>query len=89
MTVEKKGYEVFNISALSPFSREETYDLLHDAPSVLLRHFPNINKLFAEKGWKPPKSIDRVYSIDKAKKILNYCPSFNFDTLLDIKKDTQ
>ena len=88
-TVEMKGYEVFNISALSPFSRDETYELLHEAPSVLLRHFPNINKLFAKKGWKLPKSIDRVYSIDKAKKILNYRPSFNFDTLLDIKKDTQ
>ncbi|NIM58942.1 MAG: NAD-dependent epimerase/dehydratase family protein [Candidatus Aminicenantes bacterium] len=88
MTVEKKGYDVFNISALSPFSRDETYELFHEAPSVLLRHFPNINKLFAKKGWKLPKSIDRVYSIDKAKKILNYCPSFNFGTLLDIKKNT-
>ncbi|NIO49305.1 MAG: NAD-dependent epimerase/dehydratase family protein [Candidatus Aminicenantes bacterium] len=89
MTAERKGYEVFNISALSPFSRDETYYLFHDAPSVLLRHFPNINKLFAEKGWKLPKSIDRVYSIDKAKKILNFRPNFNFDTLLDIKKYTQ
>jgi nucleoside-diphosphate-sugar epimerase len=88
MTVEKKGYGVFNISSLSPFSRDEIYDLFHDAPSVLLRHFPSINKLFAKKGWKLPKSIDRVYSIDKAIKILNYRPSFNFDTLLDIKKDT-
>ncbi len=89
MTAEKKGYEVFNISAFSPFSRDETYDLLHDAPSVLLRHFPNINKLFAKKGWMLPNSIDRIYSIDKAKKYLNYRPSFNFNTLIDIKKDTQ
>ena len=89
MKAEKKGYEVFNISALSPFSRDETYDLLHDAPSVLLRHYPDIDKLFAQRGWELPRSIDRVYSIDKAKKILNYCPNFNFDTLLDIKKHTQ
>jgi len=83
MTVEKKGYEVFNISALSPFSRDETHDLLHDAPSVLLHHFPNIDKLFAKKGWELPKSIDRVYSIDKAEKILNYHPSFNFNSLIE------
>jgi len=89
MAAEKKGYEVFNISAFSPFSREETYNLLHNAPSVLLRHFPNIDKVFAKKGWKLPESIDRIYSIDKAKKILNYRPSFNFNTLIDIKKDTQ
>ncbi len=86
MTVEKKGYEVFNISSLSPFSKDETYNLFHDAPSVLSRHFPNINELFAEKGWKLPKSIDRVYSIDKAKKILNYRPNFNFDTLIRYQK---
>ena len=82
MTAETKGYEVFNISALSPFSRDETYDLLHDAPSVLLHHFPNIDKVFAKKGWTLPQSIDRVYSIEKAKKHLNYCPNFNFNSLL-------
>jgi UDP-glucose 4-epimerase len=87
MTAENKGYEVLNISALPPFSRNETYDLLHNAPSVLLRHFPNIDKLFAKKGWELPKCIDRVYSIEKAKKIINYSPSYNFNTLIDKLKD--
>jgi len=76
----KNGYEVFNISAASPFSRDETYDLFHDAPSILLHHFPNVDNLFAKRGWKLPKNIDRVYSIAKAKKILDYRPKFNFDT---------
>ena len=88
MTAEVKGYDVFNISAQSPFSRDETYDLLHDAPSVLMRHFPNIDELFAEKGWKLPISIDRVYSIDKAKRILDYRPANNFESLMGIKKDS-
>ncbi len=87
MTAENKGYEVLNISALPPFSRNETYDLFHDAPNVLLRYFPDIDKLFAKKGWKLPKRIDRVYSIDKAKKIINYSPSFNFNTLIEMLKD--
>lgn len=87
MTAESKGYEVMNISALPPFSRNETYDLLHDAPSVLLRHFPDIDKLFAKKGWKLPECIDRVYSIEKAKKIINYSPRYNFNTLIEMLKD--
>jgi len=83
MTAETEGYGVFNISALSLFSREETYDLFHDAPSVILRHFPDIDSIFAKKGWILPQSIDRVYSVEKAKKTLNYRPSFNFDTLIE------
>lgn len=86
LAMEKRpsGYGVFNISAGSPFSKDETRDLLHDAPGVLLRHFPNIEEVFAEKGWKLPRSIDRVYSIEKAKQYLNYRPRYNFDSLLDI-----
>jgi len=86
MEAEMKGYEVFNISALSPFSRDEAHDLFHDAASVLLRHFPKIDKLFAQRGWKLPERIDRVYSIDKAQKILNYRPKFNFDTFVKTRR---
>jgi len=87
MTAETEGYGVFNISALSPFSRDETYDLFHDAPNVLLRRFPDLGSLFAKKGWELPESIDRVYSIERAKNILGYCPSFNFDTLIKTEND--
>jgi UDP-glucose 4-epimerase len=85
MGKEMGGYKVFNISGESPFSEDETVDLLHDAGGVLLRHFPSIEKAFAKKGWKLPKSIDRVYSIEKAKKFLDYCPQFNFDALIGVK----
>jgi nucleoside-diphosphate-sugar epimerase len=86
MTTDNKGYEVLNISALPPFSRNETYDLFHDASKVLRHHFPDIDKLFAKKGWELPKSIDRVYSIDKARKIIDYSPSYNFNILIDMLK---
>jgi UDP-glucose 4-epimerase len=85
MEKEMDGYEVFNISGESPFSEDETVDLLHDAGGVLLRHFPSIEKAFAKKGWKLPKSIDRVYSIEKAKALLDYRPRHNFDFLMGIK----
>jgi nucleoside-diphosphate-sugar epimerase len=88
MSSETEGYGTFNISALSPFFRNETYDLFHDAPSVLLRHFPDIGSIFAKKGWELPKSIDRVYSIEKAKEILNYRPRYNFDTLIETRSKT-
>ena len=89
MTADVKRYDVFNISAQSPFFRDEIDDLLFDATNVLLRHFPDIDKLFSKKGWELPRSIDRVYSIEKAKKILDYHPANNFDSFMGIRKDSQ
>jgi UDP-glucose 4-epimerase len=82
MEVDSKGYEIFNISASSPFSENETHELLHDAPHVLLCHFPSLDKQFAQRGWKLPKSIDRVYVIHKAEKKLGYRPRYNFEDYL-------
>lgn len=82
MEKEMAGYAAFNISAASPFSKDETRELYHDAPGVLIRHFPNIEDVFAKKGWKLPQNIDRVYSIEKAQQNLGYSPRYNFDTLM-------
>ncbi len=35
-----QGYEMFNISCQSPFSREEVEELKENADNVILRHFP-------------------------------------------------
>lgn len=82
MEVDSKGYDIFNISARSPFSENETHELFHDAPRVLLRHFPSLDKQFAQRSWKLPKSIDRVYVIHKAEKQLGYRPKYNFEDYL-------
>lgn len=83
---EIKDYDVFNISARSPFSENETHELLYDAPAVLLRHFPSLDKLFVQRGWKLPKSIDRVYVIQKAEMHLGYRPEHNFKDYLKEQK---
>lgn len=82
LKAEIPEFDIFNISARSPFTEDETQELLHNAPKVLLRHFPTFDRLFSQKGWKLPQSIDRVYVIEKAEKHLHYRPRFNFETLL-------
>jgi nucleoside-diphosphate-sugar epimerase len=74
----KPGFEVFNISARSPFWRSETRELLENAPAVIARHFPKAAELFAARKWKLPERIDRVYVIDKAARDLGYQPRHNF-----------
>jgi nucleoside-diphosphate-sugar epimerase len=80
-----QGYETFNISCRSPFSRDEAEELKKNADNVILRHFPWAKEEFLKRGWSLPKTIDRVYVIEKATKLLRYHPSHNFPELFEKK----
>jgi len=72
------GTDIFNISADSPFQQTETRVLFKDPWRVIDRIYPEASKLYDQMRWEKPSSIDRVYVIDKAKRILNYHPRDNF-----------
>jgi UDP-glucose 4-epimerase len=71
-------YDLFNISARSPFQESDLPELWCDAPAVLRRHIPGIEQLFARRGWILPERIDRVYVIARAEERLGYQPRYNF-----------
>lgn len=75
-------FQAFNISAQSPFHREDCPDLLARAPSVLARRVPGVERIYEERSWPMPQSIDRVYVIDKATQALGYRPRWNFSEWL-------
>ena len=72
------GFEAFNISARSPFAREDVEALFQDPRQVILKYHPSVEQEFRQRGWQFPERIDRVYSIEKAEKMLDYHPRFNF-----------
>ncbi len=75
------GYQVFNISARSPFAKSECRALLLSAGSVLAAHHPWAVAEFARRGWGLPESIDRVYVVEKAIAGLGYRPEHDFESL--------
>lgn len=75
-------FEVFNISAQSPFKPEDTTELLQNAPAVIRRRCPELEWEFTKRGWRLPPSIDRVYIITKAEKILGFSPRYNYEEFL-------
>ena len=79
------GTDTFNISADPPFKQTETSELLKDPWNVIDRIYPNASKLYDQMKWEKPSSIDRVYVIDKAKRILKYQPRDNFWAFLQSK----
>jgi UDP-glucose 4-epimerase len=77
------SFDIFNISARSPFQREEAPELLTDAPAVIRRYYPDAENMFRARGWELPCSVDRVYVAEKAERVLGYTPQHNFAELLD------
>ena len=78
-----KGFHIFNISAKTPFQQEDTRELYSDAGKVILKYYPWAGKMFTKRDWRLPKSIDRVYVIDNAQKMLGYKPEHNFDAMFN------
>ena len=77
------GFEAFIISAASAFQRNECGELFDSAKSVITRHYPWAAEVFARRRWMLPGRIDRVHAIDKAQRVLGYCPPYNFESLFD------
>jgi len=76
-------FDIFTISARSPFQREDTAELLTDAPAVIRGYYPDAEDVFRAQGWTLPASVDRVYVTEKAERLLGYIPQHNFAELLD------
>lgn len=75
-------FEIFNVSNESPFQKEDLKTLISDPKEAIKKYYPGIEEIFEQKAWVFPKSIDRVYSIEKAKKELGYKPINNFDSFI-------
>jgi nucleoside-diphosphate-sugar epimerase len=75
------GYEVYNVSAPTPFTRADCPRLFGDAAAVIRERCPWAEAEFRRQGWALPGSIDRVYVVDKAIARLGYRPVHDFATL--------
>lgn len=65
------------VTAGVPFSQEESDELLSDARTVILRHFPGAARL-EEAGVALPATLPVCYRIEKAQRLLGYEPQHTF-----------
>jgi len=84
LVLEKKfdSFEIYNISNDSPFKKEDLVELYTNPMKVICKYYPDTENFYIKNNWKFLNRIDRVYSIEKAKKELNYKPLKNFDTFI-------
>lgn len=77
------GYDAFVLSAPTPFRREDADALKADAAAVIRGYFPDAQELFAQRGWRLPTSIGRVYDASRAEQRLGFRCRTDFSALLD------
>ncbi|QNF34032.1 NAD(P)-dependent oxidoreductase [Adhaeribacter swui] len=84
LALEKKfsSFEIYNISNESPFKKDDLSEIYSNPQDVICKYYPEAEEFYRRNNWKYPEKIDRVYSIAKAKRDLNYQPKNNFDTFL-------
>jgi UDP-glucose 4-epimerase len=76
------GFDVFVISALSPFDHADARALKSDAAAVVARYFPDVQALYAQRGWRLPASIGRVYDASRAEAVLGFRCRTDFAAVL-------
>ncbi|WAL59891.1 NAD-dependent epimerase/dehydratase family protein [Thermocoleostomius sinensis] len=77
------GFDRYIISATTPFTPDDLFDLQIDAPLVVQRKFPHYKEAYNRQGWKMFPSIERVYVNEKARNDLGWKPKYDFRYLLD------
>jgi nucleoside-diphosphate-sugar epimerase len=70
-------FGLYNISARSPFQREDMEELLWNAASVIRRRAPQEAALLTQQGIELPTRLDRVYVISHAEAELGFHPRLN------------
>ncbi len=77
------GFGRYIISATTPFTPDDLFDLRANAPSVLKRRIPEYEPEYARRGWRMFPGIERVYVNARARKELGWRPRYDFVHVLN------
>jgi UDP-glucose 4-epimerase len=77
------GFRRYIISATSPFSPNDVFELRTNAPAVVRQYVPDFEVEYARRNWKMLPTIDRVYINQLARTELDWQPRYDFQYLID------
>jgi nucleoside-diphosphate-sugar epimerase len=77
------GFGTFIISAPTPFAPSDAEALKRDAAAVVTRYFPDAPALYAQREWRLPTSIGRVYDATQAWRVLGFRCETDFGRVLE------
>jgi len=75
------GFGRYVVSATTPFRPDDLPQLRADASAVFKRRAPIVAAVWAERGWRFPSRLDRVYANDRARRELGWRPRFDLNAI--------
>jgi nucleoside-diphosphate-sugar epimerase len=75
------GFARYVISATTPFGEKDLAELRTDAAAVFARRAPRAAAVWAERGWRFPSRLDRVYVNARARHELGWRPEFDLNAV--------
>jgi len=76
--IDQFKFEIFIISAPTPFQREDRHLLWESPAKALVKYFPDFEKAYEKLNWKLLK-MDRVYVTEKAQKVLGFQAKYSYE----------
>jgi len=76
------GFGRFIISATTPFTRSDLVELGTNAAAVVTRLHADVKALYDARNWRLFSFVDRVYSNERARRILGWRPHYDFSYVL-------
>ena len=77
------GFDIFVVSASTPFAPFDAEALKRDAAGVVGCYFPDAVALYAQRGWRLPTSIGRVYDATRMERMLGFRAQTDFGRVLE------
>lgn len=74
----RAGFDRLIVSATTPFAREDAPALGQHAPDIVARYVPDYAEEYRRRGWQMLETLDRVYVNERARKVLDWRPQFDF-----------
>jgi len=78
------GFRRYIISGRTPFHPSSCERLYLDATAVIRESAPTLAQEFMQRGWRLPKSLDRVYDSTLAQTELDWQPKYGFEAVLNM-----
>ncbi|MGF1875697.1 NAD(P)-dependent oxidoreductase [Photobacterium frigidiphilum] len=78
------GFRRYIISGQTPFNKKSCEQLYQSADDAIREYAPRLASDFANRGWRLPQTLDRVYDSTLAQQELGWLPKYGYESVLSM-----